>query len=162
MIILSYRSHRSMSEISTFSEEYNQLNKTSIELKSQLEKLRRDYETYGKNDSEIEVVEKKYWEIRKQMELEESKVRIEHWKTYRGAITKLNLTNDQTEQFLKDYRANFKGEKTDEDEKLVEILDGELSEMSKYILDRIKEDFEDVEENIEYFQELREKIVNFL
>ncbi len=38
----------------------------------------------------------------------------------------------------------------------------ELSEMSKYILDRIKEDFEDVEEDIEYFQELREKILTFL
>lgn len=96
------------------------------------------------------------------MEQEESKVRIEHWKSYRGAITKLKLTNDQTEQFLKDYRANFKGEKSDEDEKLMAILDGELSEMSKYILDRIKEDFEDVEKDIEYFQELLEKIVTFL
>lgn len=57
--------------MSAFSEKYNQLNKTSIELKSLLEKLRRDYETYGKNESEIKVVEKgigksvKRWSKRK-------------------------------------------------------------------------------------------------
>ncbi len=61
-------------------------------------------------------------------ESEESKARkarIEYWKTYRGAITKIKLTNNETEQFLKDYRSNFKGEKTDEDEKLITILNGE-------------------------------------
>ncbi len=90
--------------------------------------------------------------------------RIEYWKTERGAITKLKLTNDQTEEFLKDYRTNFTGNKSDSDDKLLDVLNSgeELSEMSKYILDRIKEDFEDAEEDVEYFQELREKIVKFL
>jgi hypothetical protein len=97
---------------------------------------------------------------------EESLIRIEHWKTERGAITKFKLCpDDKTEEFLKNYRANFVGKRREDDKKLISVLNSEISEMSemsKYILDRIKEDFEDVEEDIEYFQELWKKIVSFL
>ncbi len=96
---------------------------------------------------------------------EETRLRIEFWKTYRGAITKLKIENNHTEQFLKTYRANFTGKaNSHEDETLLDMLDrgGELSEMSLWLLERLGEDFEDAEEDVEYFQALRQKILTFV
>lgn len=76
-------------------------------------------------------------------------------------LPKIEVSNGDVEQFLKNYRATFKGEKTEDDDKLLSIVQtNTLSEMAKYVLNMIKEDFEDTDD--EYFQELCEKIQTYL
>ncbi len=156
-----------------FSEEYKQAELLATVLKAKLETLCDEYEEVydTKNyknkkekldtiNLEMENVKKQYSDLRQKMEREESRMTIEYWKTYRGAVTKIDMKNGDVEQFLKKYRGNFTGKKDEkEDEKLLSIVQmNTLSDMSKYTLNLIKEDFEDAEEDVEYFSELREKI----
>jgi len=142
------------------SDKYTQYEKMSREITEQLFQLDQLDQLDESLEKQYESLEKQYNSIRQKMEDEEARIRVEYWKTYRGATTKLGSANEEVEHFLKEYRSSFTGVKRDEDEKLLSILNGdELSAMSKYLLDRIKEDFE--AEGGE-FEELREKIVNAL
>ncbi len=160
-----------------FSEEYKQMEVLATERKAALEKLCDEYDAMYEHDNkkelkkietEMENVKNQYTDLRQKMEREESRMTIEYWNTYRGEVAKIEVKNGDVEQFLKKYRANFKGKKDEkEDEKLLSILenvlenDEKFSDMSKYTLNLIKEDFEDVDEDIEYFSELREKIEKY-
>lgn len=132
----------------------------AVALKSMLEQLLDSRDSLS-ND-ELKKIEKQYIDIRKKMQTEETRMSIEYWKVYRGAVTKMDVNNGEIEKFLKNYRTNFKGEKSEEDEKLLSVLSSvdKLSDMSKYTLNMIKEDFEDTDD--EYFQELCQKIEEFL
>jgi hypothetical protein len=156
-----------------FSEEYKQMEVLANELFAMLEKLCDEYQNIYDNDKtneeklkkiETEIVntKKQHTDLLTKMQPEKSRMIIEYWKVYRGAVTKLETDNGEIEQFLKNYRSNFKGEKSEEDEKLLSVLSSvdKLSGMSKYTLNLIKEDFEDTEDK--YFEELMTKIEAFL
>jgi hypothetical protein len=155
-----------------FSEEYKQMDVLAKKLKSKLEKLCDDYEeVYEKNEKEkldmieleMETYKKQYSDLREKMEKEENRVTVEYWKVYRGDVTKIEMDDGEVEKFLKNYRSNFTGKKSEDDEKLMSIVQmSTLSNMSKYTLNLIKEDFEDAEDDAEYFSELCEKLEKYI
>ncbi len=157
------------------SEEYKQSKVLASTLTAKIDHLLGEYDNICENkkmknkqeqldmiEAEIVQINKERGSLYEQMEAEESRIRIEYWKTYRGAITKLEVTNGELEQFLKNYRSNFTGKKSEEDEKLISLLSGDLSQMSKYTLNLINYDFEDAEEDVDYFQDLRKQIQPYL
>lgn len=157
------------------SEEYKQSKVLATKLTAKIDSLLGEYDNIFENkkmknkqekldkiEAEILQINKERGCLYEQMEAEESRIRIEYWKTYRGAITKLEVTNGELEQFLKNYRSNFTGKKSEEDEKLISLLSGDLSQMSKYTLNLINDDFEDAEEDVDYFQDLRRQIQPYL
>jgi hypothetical protein len=102
-------------------------------------------------------------EYKKLEEIEQSKKVIEHWKEYRGTRTVIKMENSDIENFLKEYR-NHISEKSEKDRELLEILKNhKLGEMSLYLLERIKEDLEDLADDSGdvYFVELYQKVKIF-